>query len=199
MPNLNPSVGDALSNIQTGSSNINQTNLRLAGLESGLAAAKGLGGFAGGGGLNLGLANIMQLIGSQGQLDPRALNLRLADIASTGQNQTDSTRGELAAAGLQGSGVGQALLQAQKGATGAARTREIANEQTAARQRQAQELQGLLFPIIQMIIQQQQIERGGDATQMFDQQQKTQRQGALLGAFGSLGGGLLSGGLLGGG
>ncbi len=183
-----PSVEDFLGQQRTNT--INTNRLSLAGKNAGLRTSLNLGSFAtpGQGGLSLGLANIANLIGTQGRIDPLALNLRLADIATGTQQQVDATRGDLAAAGLQGSGVGQALLSAQRGAGQAARTQEIANEQTRARARQTQELQGLLFPIIQAIIEQQALAQGGD---QFRATQQAQQRGAQLGFLGTLGGGLL--------
>ena len=96
------------------------------------------------GGLDQGLQTILQILGQQGQTDPKMFNKQLADISRTGQGQQDALQGQLARLGLGSSGAGQAVGGALRGATASRRSGAIAQEDAKAEQQKRQDLQQLL-------------------------------------------------------
>jgi hypothetical protein len=73
----------------------------------------GLGGDVG----QTGFATLKSILESQGKTDPLLFNQQLTDIMRGGAGVQQATTGALASRGLQNSGVGLALSQAQGGAT----------------------------------------------------------------------------------
>jgi len=99
---------------------------------------------AAGPGLDQGLQTLLQILGMQGQTDPKMFNKQLADISRTGQGQQDALQGQLARLGLGSSGAGQAVGGALRGATASRRSGAIAQEDAKAEQQKRQDLQQLL-------------------------------------------------------
>jgi hypothetical protein len=97
--------------------------------------------------LNTGYQNLLDILASNGQTDPARLNLQFQGIDRGTEANQQAATGRLAGAGLEGSGLGQAL-QAAIGQSGTAQKSQAqANENALAEQRRREDLQ-LLYQLI---------------------------------------------------
>ena len=143
----------------------------------------------GAGSLNTGLSNLLGILQSQGQVDPRSRNRALVNVGRGTEAQQTAQSQSSAQRGLQNSGVGQAI-NAAIGASGADRAAAVDADFVAqGEQRKRQDLLLLLQLLINPSLQQQGLTNNallGKAS--IDQQNR----GATIGALSSLGGGIFS-------
>lgn len=93
----------------------------------------------------LGYSGIFDILQNQGRTDPQAFNRQLADINRTTQQAQDAAAGGLAQRpGLQGSGMGQALLAAIEQGGLDRRAGAIAQENALTENRRRDDLMNLL-------------------------------------------------------
>lgn len=112
----------------------------------GRKTAKRLAKFSGPG-LKAGLNTLMEILGNQGQISPAMRNIQLSDISRGTQVAQDQALGNLAAANLQNSGVGQAILASIGQAGADRRAQTLAQFDREAEDRMRQDL-GLLFQLL---------------------------------------------------
>lgn len=104
--------------------------------------------------LPVGFQTLLDNLRSRGQTDPRLMNEQIAQIYRGSQSQQQATQGQLAQLGIQDSGVGQALSQAQ-GASGGAQVADLrAREAALAEQRKREDLDQLLRLLLAPFLQQ---------------------------------------------
>jgi len=141
------------------------------------------------GSLGQGFSNLLQILQSQGQVDPRQRNRALTNVRRGAEAQQVGQAQSSAQRGLQNSGALQAI-NAAIGASGEDRAAAVDADFVAqGEQRKRQDLMLLLQLIMNPSLQQQGITNNallGRAS--IDQQNR----GATIGALSSLGGGIFS-------
>lgn len=90
---------------------------------------------------NQGYGTLLDILQRQGATDPRLLNQQRAQLDLMNQQQMRATQGNLAGAGLTGTGAGQALLAAQGQAGVAGQANLTAQEAALQEQRKREDLQ----------------------------------------------------------
>ena len=133
-----------------------------------------------------GLANLLQMLQSQGRLDPRIMASMQAANARSTQQQQDAVRGRASSTGMAGSGL-MAALQASIGASGANRAANITYQDAADAYGRNQQNMGLMNQIVQQpALGYANLQQGG---KQFDVDQRNKQIAARWAGFSSLIGG----------